>query len=151
MSTPNTQATIPVLSICPLALSSTSMHLYHGFTAERKDLTEINMDDHQGHIGLVGSLGRYAIAIEAALQMANTLDYDHPGVAMYEVVEPAGEWLRSNLDATDTQFVEEMMDSLESFFSRDCSELRQVLADHLGGYVAHGCEAGQTPSEHSGG
>lgn len=151
MSTPNPQATIPVLSICPLALSSTSIHLYHGFTAEKDGLTKLNMDDYQGHVGLVGILARYAIAIEAALQMANALDYDHPGVAMYEVVEPAGEWLRSNLDATDTQFVEEVMDSLELFFSRDCSELRQVLADHLGGYVAHGGEAGQTPSEHSGG
>lgn len=136
MSTPNSQANIPAVSICPLSLSSTSMHLYHGFMAEKKGLAEIDMDDYQGHVGLVGSLGRFAIAIEAALEMANAWDYDHPGVAMYEVVEPAGEWIRSNLGATDTQFVDEIIDSLNLFFMRDCSALRPVIAHHLGGYVA---------------
>ena len=49
-----------------------------------------DFDHWEGHTGFVFYCARYAEAVDAWLDTRND---DHPGVMLYELIEPMGEWL----------------------------------------------------------
>lgn len=108
----------------------TGMFLSRGFFSE--PLSSKEVDQWQGEIGVMCALAEYVPPLHAALQKAESLDFESPGLVDYEVTEELGKWIRENDLTTMPQFLNELNSRLTRFYECDCSELMKAASRTVG-------------------